>query len=782
MKKLVFVMVMLASVLSAQAAVVDASDYEYIIIEDIRLNGLETVTEKEVLDTIVYGVGMVYSRYKTRGDIKKLYNTGKFEDIKVSLKNEGGRTVIVYEFVERPIISRILIKGNKQVGDGDIKSKLDIEDQSIKIKEGEYYNELMAARAVAEITKMYRDKNFYYAKVSHSLAEHTETGRELPGKRVRFEIEVEEGEKVKVKSIKAVGNRVFGVDKIKGLMDTKEDGWFVSGVFDEDKFIEDLKKILAAYHREGYVKARIGPYTIGEIDINRGKIIDGYVNIDGENNAIHIEIPVEEGIKYTVKSINASGSSLFEEEYVLDRIETRKGRVFDRAAYENDLNIIRNLFSGKGHIFAQVKENVVYDDDVGAVAIQLEMADGPVAYINQVKVRGNYVTKDKVIIRELNLEEGQPFDSNRIRRAQENIYNLGFFDNIVIDTEQVDIDRLNLVFEVTERKTGNIGLGAGYSTVEGIVGYVQLSQSNLFGEGKGFSADVQFGNQKKSWQLSYKDPWLFDTPTSFGIDVWNIFKNTAYNNQGYDLDTYGFNLSFGRRIGLEHKTFITYRYQQDKFSNISSQLQGIVHEEETQISSITPMYVYDTRDDIFDANRGAYGSLSVQLGGGLLGGDFNYIKTVGDIRYFVPSFWKFVLGMRARVGHAAGYDYSYGSAIVPVVERFYAGGTDTVRGYGERSLGPIAGGNFLVVTNIEYKLKLVERVLTLAAFYDSGNCWMNFDEVDWTNPFLYSSVGFGIRLTIPGTVMLLRLDWGYGLVPEAAPPGGQIHFNIGNIF
>jgi outer membrane protein insertion porin family len=201
---------------------------------------------------------------------------------------------------------------------------------------------------------------------------------------------------------------------------------------------------------------------------------------------------------------------------------------------------------------------------------------------------------------------------------------------------------------------------------------------------------------------------------------------------------------------------------------------------ESQISSITPMYVYDTRDDIFDANRGLYGSASVQFGGGLLGGDYNYIKTTLDARYFIPSFWKFVLALHAKVGYAAGYKYGNGDNSVPLSERFYAGGTDTVRGYEERSLGPIEGGNFTIVTNIEYKCKLVERVLTLAAFYDGGNCWAEASDVDWMNPNLPGSVGLGARLTIPGTVMVLRLDWGYAL--DHSVPGGKIHFNIGNIF
>lgn len=194
------------------------------------------------------------------------------------------------------------------------------------------------------------------------------------------------------------------------------------------------------------------------------------------------------------------------------------------------------------------------------------------------------------------------------------------------------------------------------------------------------------------------------------------------------------------------------------------------------------MYVYDTRDDIFDPNRGLYSNLSLQIGGGYLGGDYNYLKMIWDGRYFIPSIWKFVLALHARIGNAWGYDWSYGNPYVPPIEKFYAGGTDTVRGYEERALGPIAGGNFLIVTNIEYKLKIVEKILTIAVFYDSGNCWENFNNVNWMNPYLYPSWGFGIRLTIPGTVMLIRLDWGYALDPTKRVEGGKIHFNIGNIF
>ncbi|MBP7793356.1 MAG: outer membrane protein assembly factor BamA [Candidatus Goldbacteria bacterium] len=757
-----------------------------IIIDEIQIKGLVTVPEKDFLEMTSYGLGMVYSQYKTREDIRNLYKSGKFENIIVSMEKKDDKNVLVYEVKEVPRIGKIIISGNKEVGEGDIKSKLESDEEKKtkegeeqkKIKELEYFNEFLLKQGIERVKKMYKEKNFYNAKVDYSFELYKDENKR--GELVKIYVNIEEGPKLKVKKITATGNKVFSVDKIKGSMDTKEEGWFVSGVFDDDKFIEDLKKILKSYYQEGYVKAKINNYTYGEIDINRDKIIKNYVKMDEQTGSITIEIPIDEGIKYTVNKIEITGNEIFNSEQLLNKIDTKPGKPYDKIKFENDMNIIKSLYAGKGYIFTQIKDTYVYDDDLGTVDIGLKITEGSVAYINKIKIRGNYVTKEKVIRRELYLDEGEPFDANKIRKAQENIYNLGFFDNIMIDTEMVDIDKLNLIFEVVERKTGNIGLGAGYSTVEGLIGYIQLMQSNLFGEAKAFSADVQFGNQKKSWQLSYKDPWLFDRPISFGVGLWNTFKNTAYNNQGYDVDSYGFDLTFGRRFGLFHKVYLTYRYEQDKYSNIRSDLVSIVPEDVSQISSITPMYVFDSRDNVFDASHGFYANASLQIGGGLFGADYNYVKSNIDLRYFIPSFWRFVFALHGRIGYATGYDWGSGESVVPVSEKFYAGGTDTVRGYEERGLGPAGGGNFLIVTNLEYKLKIVERVLTAVVFYDSGNCWNNFDEVDWQNPYLPSSLGFGVRLTIPGTVMVLRLDWGYAL--DNSIPGGKIHFNIGNIF
>ncbi len=751
------------------------------VISDIKINGLVTVPEKEITDIISYSIGMELSKYKTREDIKAIYKTGKFDSIEVYAEEKDGKISLVYDLKEKPKINKVIVKGNKEVGEGDIKGKLDDDKEEIKLKENEYFDEYKLKRAIINIENMYKEKNFYYATVKYNIApQQQETG----GQKVNIEIDVDEGSKIKIKNIVIEGNKVFSADKVKGTMKTKEEGWFQSGAFDEDKFLDDLKAIISSYAEEGYVKAKVNGFSYGEIDINKKDIMGKDVLIDKNTNIVTLKIPVSEGIQYKITSMDIKGNELYTTEEITSKIESRIGKVFNKTQFDKDIMAVRSFYSEKGYIFVQIKDSYVYDDDIGEVKITLEIEEGTVAYINKIKVMGNYVTKEKVILRELLIHDGDPFDSTKIRRSVEKLYNLGFFDNIVPDTEQVDIDKLNVILEVKEKKTGTISLGAGYSSIEKLVGNLSLSENNLFGEGKVFSATIQVGSLQRTWQLTYKDPWLYDTPTSFQTDVWNTYTYSSYNNEGYDVDTYGFDVSLGKRFSEEQQGYFTYRYQDDTYSNISSGMANIVKPGESQISSITPMYVHDTRDDVFDPNRGVYDSASLQIGGGVLGGDYNYMKAIFDSRIFIPSIWKFVLGMHIRVGDAWGYNWNeYGRPDVPLVERFYAGGTDTVRGYDERVLGPgQAGGNFTIITNIEYKLKIIERMLTLVSFYDSGNCWPSASDVDWKDPYLYPSAGVGIRFTVPGTVMLIRLDWGFPLDPNYKKPGGRIDFNIGNIF
>jgi outer membrane protein insertion porin family len=438
-----------------------------------------------------------------------------------------------------------------------------------------------------------------------------------------------------------------------------------------------------------------------------------------------------------------------------------------------------------------------WDDQNGTVEASLAITENSKAYIERIDIRGNEVTKDKVVRRVLSLEPGDAFDAEAVNKDKMKIYNLGFFENVAIDTQPgSEMDKLILVFDVSpERKTGTLSLGAGYSSVEGLVGFLQVSQNNLFGNGQAISAQWDIGDRKSSYSLSFTEPWLLDRPISFGVDIYRISRNQSYANQGYNQLSTGGSLRLGysfRGAWDAWKVFNTYRYQSDEYSDITPGLNLVAGTE--NVSSITPSIVRDTRDNIFDATKGSYNILSVTFAGGYLGGDRHFIKPVYDVRqhYTTPAIfgWNWlnalVLGLHGRVGYATPYDSgaSTGKDDVPVSERFFMGGTDTVRGYVERSLGgkaSLSGGRFTLLSNVEYGFKPAPPI-KLRAFYDSGNIWENVDAMNWPNVFLYPSVGFGMLFTIPTSVIQIRLDWGYGLVEPDRDPNGRIHFNIGNIF
>jgi len=372
--------------------------------------------------------------------------------------------------------------------------------------------------------------------------------------------------------------------------------------------------------------------------------------------------------------------------------------------------------------------------------------------------------------------------------------NLGFFQDVKINTEPGSTPAEQvLVFEVEERQTGTISLGAGYSSVDYLMGYLQLTQANMFGNGQSVSLQWELGSLRQSWQMSFTEPWLFDSPVSFGVDVWNINKRKGYNGQSYDLLSQGGDIRLGRRFDAAWTGYLTYKLESEEYSNLDSSLSGSAYEEgRSDTSSITPTLIYDTRDNIFDATTGLYQRLAIEIAGGPLGGDNNYLRYNLDSSFYLPLIWKLVLALHGEAGYAYGYGYGVtGLTDVPPAKRYLAGGTDTVRGYGEGNLHPIRendsddallGGRMRLIGNVELHFPIVGP-LKGVTFFDAGNVWRDAGEF-LERPLMYKGVGAGVRLTVPGTVILIRFDVGYPLNvdPEGNNPALQYHFNIGNIF
>lgn len=774
---------------------------------EIKVTGQQSLSEKQVLAVIRSREGEDIDPAIVNEDIKRVWRMGLFTDVKVLAENGKDGVILTFQVQERPQVKEIRYFGNKEVSDSSLKDKT-------AIKEGESFEPGKIAESVKAIEALYKEKNYYAIQVSTDTKPAPESGK------VILNFRLSEGIRMKIEKIIITGNKVFSAGKIKGAMkDTEEAGWISGGSYDPAKVAADLESILKLYVSSGYAKARLEGYPLDEFGDHSKEVVRKITEFNEAGKEIVLRFNIEEGQKYKFGGAKFSGMQVLAEKELRDRMDSADGDVFNKERWDNDLSRMRQAYAEKGYIYAGLTPSYEWDEDKGSVSVKVDVSEGSKAYVEEIKIRGNDITKDKVIRRVLKIKPGDAFDSEAISKSRMAVYNLGFFENVGVDTQPgSEMDKLILVFDVSpERKTGTLSVGAGYSSVEGLVGFLQVSQNNLFGNGQAISAQWDFGDRKNSYSLSFTEPHLLDTDLSFSADVYRILRTQAFNSQGFDQVSTGGSLRLGYVLTDEWKVFNTYRYQSDDTYNINPSLtgipQGIIN-----ISSITPSLVRDTRDNIFDATRGSYNILSLTYAGGYLGGDSHFWKPVYDTRlhFQTPAIFgmkwlnMFVLSLHGRLGYAEPFSpgsYLRQPSEVPVSERFFMGGTDTVRGYFDRSLGAsrIGGGNLTALTNVEYGFKPAPP-LKLRVFYDAGNAWSHnyapdpkkptetlgwtsgrnsdgvFQETDWSRPFLYPSWGMGMLFTIPTSVIQLRLDWGFGLDPNETVPGGRVHFNIGNIF
>ncbi|MBN1595364.1 outer membrane protein assembly factor BamA [candidate division FCPU426 bacterium] len=762
-----------------------AANFDQKIISDIRVQGNQTIAGEDILSwlKVKTGTEVQDATIVVHHDLKNLWDTGKFENISFSLIPLSDGTVrLLLAVQEKPLLLKIHFKGNQAFNE---KKLLEESGLAERIP----YDSFAVDTAIKKIENFYKEKEYYQAVVTQEVQQQ-DGG-------VVLSLDVHEGTKVKITKIKVTGNQAFSEGKIKGVMETKEAGWFVGGIYKEETFIEDLKKVLWYYSMEGYLKAKLFGFGLQDLDLKRQEIIRRALYVDEIKKEMTITLEVTEGIQYRVAEVSIKGNIIYSEEELLNRMELKKEAILNRLTFEKDLHSIRLAYSEKGYIFADVSPEMEYNDDDGAVLITVIVREGTIARVERVDIRGNTITKDKVVRREIVVKPGEPFDSRKIERSREKITNLGFFQDVKVNTEPGSSPSEQvLVFEVDERHTGTISLGAGYSSVDYLMGYLQLTQANLFGNGQSVSLQWELGSLRQSWQMSFTEPWLFDSPVSFGVDVWNINKHRGYAGQSYDLLSQGGDIRLGRRFTDQWKGYLTYKLESNEYSNLDSSVADVFAEGRSDTSSVIPTLIYDSRDNIFDPSKGQYQRLSVEIAGGILGGDNNYLKYNFDTTYYLPLIWKIVLALHGETGYAHGFEFGVtGFTDVPPNERYRLGGTDSVRGYGEGDFGsdlPGGGGRFKIGSNVELHFPIIGP-LKGVAFFDAGNVWSGIERGDNLDPddkffldypSLYKGAGVGFRLTVPGTVILIRFDFGYPLDsdPDGTPPSLQYHFNIGNIF
>jgi len=472
-----------------------------------------------------------------------------------------------------------------------------------------------------------------------------------------------------------------------------------------------------------------------------------------------------------------------------------EGGTFTYQALREDVANIQSFYFGKGYIFVKVRESTALDAATGRVDITYAIVENEVAYVERIDVRGNLKTRDKVIRRELRILPGERFDGDKLKRSKERLYNLGFFEEVGYDTEEGSTpDHQNLIVEVKEAKTGSFSFGGGYSSIDQFVGFLEVQQKNFdwrnwktfTGGGQDLRLRGEWGSVRQTYELSFTEPWWFDHPVSFGFDIYKRSHDRESDvGYGYIEERTGGDLRFGKEFSEYVRGGATYRLEQVKISDVDATASADLRAEEGEnwLSSIELVLTRDTTDNVFNPTRGYVISGSTEVAGGFLGGTKDFNKFFGLATQYFPVFGKCVLQFQVRAGVVMPYGEE---ERVPIYERFYAGGANTIRGYEERSVGPIdpvtadpLGGETLFVANLECTVPILD-FLKGAFFVDTGNVWA--ESSDFGSGGFMTGVGFGVRVKTP--IGPLKLDYG---IPIDTQPGkedreGRFHFSMSHGF
>ncbi|MEW6416908.1 MAG: outer membrane protein assembly factor BamA [Nitrospirota bacterium] len=721
------------------------------IVNSIEIRGLKRIEESAVKSKVTQKVGEPISTDKTREDIKNIFKMGYFDDVRAEIEPLEGGIRLIYIVKEKPTIVKIEFQGNKEFDDSKLKEKITITIGSIA-------DTVLIQDNANKLRAFYEEEGYWLSSIVPVI-------KKISTDEVSLTYQVEEGPKVKIKRINVEGNKAISTRRIKKVMDTEE-WWFFSfitssGYYKKERMESDIEKIRDLYLNNGFIKVAVGEPKIQLTDDKKGMIIT---------------IPVSEGDQFKISSIEFSGNKVFGDDEIKKRITMRPDNPFSKENLKKDIVSISELYSENGYALVTITPDVIPDESKKLAKVILKIDEGDRYKIGRIEISGNTKTRDKVIRREVRFDEGDIFNSAKIKRSYERINNLNFFETVeIIPKPRPEEKLVDMDIKVKERPTGFFSIGGGYSSEEGAIAMIDLTQGNLFGRGQTIKIRGELSGKTSYYDISFRDSWFMDKPILFSTSIYKITREYI----DYDKKATGFWVSFGKNLSEYWWGDITYNFENAYIHNISEDASSIIKEQEgTKItSSITPSLVRDSRDNYLDPSKGSRNSIYLTYAG--IGGDNYFVKSEIDSAWYLP-FGSTTVMFRGRFGIAAGI---FGRKL-PLYERFYLGGIYTIRGLGYGEAGPRdeetgeeIGGTEELIFNTEYIFPIVSDVkLKGVIFFDAGNAYESFKNFGT----LRYTAGAGVRWISP--IGPIRIEWGYNIDRKQGEESSRVEFAFGTFF
>ncbi len=772
----------------------------------VEVQGNKRIEAATILAKIKTREGGFFSPSQIKEDIKTLYQLGHFEDVQVRTEGFESGLKVIFVVKEKPLIREISFEGNDELTTEKLKEGLTLLPRTA-------FNLQLINENAEKIRLKYQDAGYYDAVVVPVITELRSGDRTVV-------FYIEEGEKVKLEDIIITGNKAISSKDIKAALKTQEH-WFFSflgrsGTLRTEELREDLETVKNLYYNKGYIQVQVDEPAIGPKQYTFHECYFwGNLKTFTRKNELVVRINIKEGDQFRVDSTTFKGNQLISTEELEKDIKLKKGDIFSRDELRQGVNRIIDRYDSMARPFANVVPLFNIDQEKKTVAITVDIQEGGEVRIGRIEIGGNTKTRDKVIRREMRLDEGDLYSKKALKRSYERLNNLNFFETVEIVPERRQQEPImDLNVKVKEKLTGTLSVGGGYSSVDKLVGIAEVTQGNLGGRGQLLKFKAQVGGRGRQFVLSFMEPYLFDKPVWGKIDLYN--QTQQYD--GYDLKSTGMALSAGKSFGEYVSTSLRYSLDGSQVYNVATTAPFAVTNQidnygnSITTSALTWNLARDSRDYYLDPKTGSKNSIFVEYAGGPLGGDPNFVKTAADSAWYFPLFWDTVIMARGRFG----YVESLSDKPVPLAERFYVGGSTTVRGFRPGTAGPTGpsytpiyktdtGGNTVInpatgqpvvigqaisgqnalggdkelIFNVEYSFPLVSAArLKGVVFYDIGKGFDTHESVKFSD--LRQAWGWGFWWLSP--IGPLRFEWGYIIHRKPQDQASQFDFSIGALF
>ncbi|MAR56796.1 MAG: outer membrane protein assembly factor BamA [Rickettsiales bacterium] len=697
-------------------------------VEDIIISGNQRIENSTILTYLGISEGDMADGESINRGLKKLYETGFFADVRITTDGDD----LMVTVIENPSINRVAYEGNDAIDDEDLEAETTLRSRST-------FTRTAVQRDVERLLNVYRRNGYYSATIEPQIIQREQN-------RVDLAFDITEGEKTSIRNISFIGNEAFSTADLSRVISSTEYAWYKllssDDNYDPDRLEYDKELLRRFYRAEGYA------------DFN---VTSAFAELTPQRDAFLLTFTLDEGDRYTLNKVDVENDLDRDLIPNLDELLlTKAGDRYDASAVENSIDAIIEELGDKGYAFVEIEPSLERDTQADTIDLTYVIKQGPRVYVERIDIIGNISTLDEVVRRELRFVEGDAYSTTKLRRSEQRLKNLGFFETVNVTTDPGSTpDRTIITVDVKEQSTGEISLGAGYSSTDGALADVGITERNLLGRGQTLRFRVLAAARRQQFDIGFTEPYLFNRELSGGVDLYKITQDFR-TEASFERAALGGKL----RAGYSFSEYLTqqlyYSIEQNEISDVDPFASRFIKDQEGEniTSLVGHTLTYDRRDNRFAPTDGLLLRLTQDVAG--VGGDDHFLRNEVQSEYYIPLAKQWTLAFAGSAGHIFGFGED-----VRINQRFFVGGRE-LRGFEDAGIGPrddttddSLGGNvyYTASSELQFPLGLPDDLgFTGALFIDTGSLWDSEDsgpEVVGNDHLLRASAGVGVTWASP---------------------------------